>query len=239
MRGMRGMRGFRGMGEGGTSPANLGPLTPFHPPSLDVLTAYNVNRAGQNEVIWQPTYDYQVYPTTGATQFTFFQTTVGAAGTTLADTNMRANGQFPRPQEFLCTGIQVFFKPGGAINRVSLDTAVVPENWNDVNDVMFGDAWLDFFIGSKSYLDDGPLGKFTQQFGIVGEAAYYGSTTVDVNKAYTDYARHAGRYYAITPVKLPANQNFNVTLNFPAAITVPAAGVIGVILDGFLYRLSQ
>lgn len=33
----------------------LGPLTPYHPPSLTALQNYNVNRAGQVEVIWQPT----------------------------------------------------------------------------------------------------------------------------------------------------------------------------------------
>lgn len=229
---------MRGFGEGGTGPANLGPLTPYHPPSLDVLASYNVNRAGQNEVIWQPTYDYQVYPMAGATQFTFFQTPVGQAGTTLADTNMRAPGQFPRPQEFLVTGIQVYFKPGGAVAQN--DVSVVMENFNDLNDVMFGDAWLDFFIGSKSYLDDGPLGKFTQQFRIGGVSSVTGNPTTDADTlAFVQYATHVGRYYGITPVKLPANQNFNVTLNFPAAITVPVNGVIGVILDGFLYRLSQ
>ena len=86
----------------------------------------------------------------------------------------------------------------------------------------------------------GPLGKFPPTFGIGGFAAYMGSTTADMNGRATDYAKAAGRYYSITPVKIPANQNFNVSANFPTAIaSATATALIGVILDGFLYRLSQ
>jgi hypothetical protein len=215
----------------------LGPLTPYHPPTLPALTQYNVNRAGQSEVIWQPKYDYQVYPALGATQFTFFQTPVGQGGTTLADTNMQAAGQMPRPQEFLVTGLQVLFVPGNAVAREVVATEV-QDNWNDVQNVMFGEAWLDFFIGSKSYLDDGPLAKFSQQFRLTGNSNITGTPAAAAIQ-FVDYAVHCGRYYSITPVKLPANQNFNVTLNFPVAIPASVAGTVGVILDGFLYRLSQ
>lgn len=227
---------MRGLGQAN---GGLGPLTPYHPPSIDQLQSYNVNRAGQPEVIWQPLYDYQTYPTSGATQFTFFQTPVGGSGTTLGDTNMVSQGMLPRPQEFLITGIQVYFKPGNAVARAGLAAAVVQENWNDVNDILFGESWLQLFIGSKPYLQDGPIGKFVSCFGITGGGWQMGSTTADTNGRFIDYAKHSGRYYSITPVKLPANQNFNVTLNFPVAIAASATGTIGVILDGFLYRLSQ
>jgi len=220
--------------------SGLGPLTPYNPPSKAALLGYSVNRDGQNEVIWQPQYDYQAYGAGGATQFTFFQTPIGQGGTTLADTSMKAAGQFPNPTEFLVTGIQVFFRPGNAVARAGLATGIVPENINDVNDILFADSWLELFIGSKPYLDDAPIGKFAMQFGIVGTEALSDSSTAGaVNKTIVDYARHGGRYYAITPVKLTTNQNFAVTINFPTAIAASVAGVIGVILDGFLYRLSQ
>lgn len=219
---------------------NLGPLTPYHPPSLGAIRQYNVNREGQNEVIWQPAYDYQTYAAAGAAQFTFFQTTVGSAGTTLADTNIRQSGAFPAPQEFLITGIQVLFTPGNVIAQAGVANTVVQENWNDVNDVMFGNAWLQLFIGSKSYLDDGPLAKFTQQFRLGGVANNAATGTSAAAEAWLiDYAVHGGKYYSITPVKLPTTQNFNVNINFPAAVAINVNGTIGVILDGFLYRLSQ
>lgn len=219
---------------------DLGPLTAYHPPTLDAVRQYNVNREGQNEVIWQPLYDYQAYAAAGAPVFTFFQTTVGQLGTTLADTNMRAAGSMPAPQEFLVTGIQVRFDPGNAVAQGNAAAATVQENWNDVNDVMFGNAWLRLFIGSKSYLDDGPLAKFTQQFrlGGVADNAATGTNATPVVWL-IDYSVHGGKYYGITPVKLPTTQNFDVSLNFPTAIAITVAGTIGVILDGFLYRLSQ
>jgi len=231
---------MRGLGQnGGPGGGGLGPLTPYHPPNISSLQEYNVNRAGQPEVIWQPLYDYQVYAMAGATNMTFFQRSVGSAGTTYADTNMSIPGMLPRPQEFLITGIQVYFKPGNAVNRSSVVAATVFENWNDISDIVFGNSFLKLFIGSKDYLIDGPIGKFPPAFGIAGMAAYMGSTTADMNGRGTDYAKAAGRYYSITPVKIPANQNFNVSLNFPVAIAASVAGTVGVILDGFLYRLSQ
>lgn len=233
------MRGLRGLGQG---PGNggLGPLTPYHPPAMEALQSYNVNRAGQPEVIWQPTYDYQAYPMAGTTNLTFFQTPVGQSGTTYGDTNMSLAGSFPRPQEFLVTGIQVYFKPGNAVARSALAAAVVPENVNDINDIMFGESYLKLFIGSKDYLIDGPIGKFPAAFGIHSSGWGSDTTTAAASQGrFVDYAKHAGRYYSITPVKIPANQNFNVTLNFPTAIAASVAGTIGVILDGFLYRLSQ
>lgn len=218
---------------------NLGPLTPYHPPSMGALTGYAVNREGQNEVIWQPTYEYQVYPALGQAVFTFFQTTLGTAGTTLADTNIRSAGSFPAPQEFLITGLQILFNPGNVVAQN--DIAAVQENWNDVSDVMFGNAFLQLFIGSKPYLQDAPLAKFTQQFrlgGVANQAAATTTAATDVGPI-VDYAVHSGKYYSITPVKLPTTQNFDVSLNFPALIPVAVPGTLGVILDGFLYRLSQ
>lgn len=234
------MRGMGRLGQGPGGNGGLGPLTPYHPPDISALTSYNVNRAGQPEVIWQPLYDYQAYPMAGTTQLTFFQTPVGGSGTTLGDTNMSSQGMLPRPQEFLITGIQVYFKPGNAVARAGVAPTVVQENWNDVNDILFGESYLKLFIGSKDYLVDGPLGKFVSCFGITGGGWRSDTTTAAATQtAFIDYAKHAGRYYSITPVKLPANQNFNVTLNFPTAIAASVAGTIGVILDGFLYRLSQ
>jgi len=207
---------------------------------MAALRDYNVNRPGQVEVIWQPLYDYQVYPLAGVAQMTFFQTTVGTGGLTLSNTNMEAAGQMPRPKEMLVTGIQVFYAPGNAVAQTTVG-ATAQENWNDVSDVMDGLANLQFFVGSKDYLRDGPLSKFTQQFRLdgVADSAVIGTNATPIGTL-VDYATHSGRYYSITPVKLPSNQNFNVTLNFtPAVIPTLTDGRIGVILDGFQYRLSQ
>ena len=216
-----------------------GSLAPSRPPQIAALRKYNVNRAGQYEVIWQPLYEYQTYPTTGQTLLTFFQNTVGSVAGGLSATNVRAAGQFPRPQEFLVTGIQVTFEVGAAIAVDAI--ARVQTNWQDAFDVANGGN-LDLFIGSKSYLTDSPIGVFPQVYGIGGAGDTAAATTTaatDIAKV-LDYARPLGKYYAITPIKIPANQNFNVTLNWPEGlVTVTTAATIGVRLDGFLYRLSQ
>lgn len=220
--------------------SNLGPLVPGSPPGMDALQSYNVNRAGQPEVIWQPQYHYQSYAMAGQTQLTFFQVPLGQSGTTKADTSMVSAGQFPRPQEFLVTGIQVYVKPATAVALAGQAPATAQLNWLDVSKMLLSSAWLELFIGSKAYLDDGPLVKFPQVFGLVGAGwRSSASTAVASGDAWIDYARGGGRYYSITPVKLPANQNFAVTLNWPTAQSISAAATIGVILDGFLYRLSQ
>ncbi len=207
----------------------LGPVSPARPPNIQALKKYNVNRVGNIEVIWQPTYEYQTYPTTGQTQLTFFQNPVGAVAGGLSTTNVRSAGQFPRPQEFLVTGIQVTFEVGGAVSIAS----AAPTKVQDVFDVS-NSGNLDLFVGSKSYLTDAPLGVFPQQWGIDNNGGIGGGAFT------SDYSRPIGRYYSITPVKLPANQNFNVTLNWPEGVVpVTTQAVIGVRLDGFLYRLSQ
>lgn len=217
----------------------LSSFNPANPPSLQDLQKYSVNRPDQVEVIWQPFYDIQTYAQAGATQMTFFQTPVGQSGSTKANTNMQAAGQFPRPWEFLCTGLQVWFDASAVVSRKSATVSGdVLTNVNDVDAIINGSAYLDLFIGSKSYLSDAPLSKFPPQFRLDQHCAVAGTWTAAV-EVVVDFATAAGRYYGITPVRIPANQNFNVTLNFPTAIAVTAAARIAVILDGFLYRLSQ
>lgn len=212
------------------------------PPSIDALQSYNVNRPGQIEAVWQPYYDFQVYPQAGTTNLTFFQRTVGTAGTTLADTNMRASGQFPRPVQFLVTGLQVVYSPAKAAAQVAAaaDTASLPQtNIVDVN-ALHRSGWLRLTIGSKEYLTDAPIGKFPPVYGLEIEGDLGPNVNAATISQNVDYANFTGRYYSVTPFLIPSNQNFDVTLNWPTAIAVTGAtDRIGVILDGFEYRLSQ
>lgn len=207
-------------------------------PRLGQLAQYNVNRPDMVEAVWAPFYHYQAYPAAGTTSLTFFQTPVGQAGTTLADTNMRAAGQIPRPQEFLVVGIQVYFHPVNAIYTTgAAAVASTASNWNNTNLVLESQNWLNFHIGSKDYITDGPITKFPPQFGLTGVSGM--ATTAATTNNNVDYARSQGRYYAITPLKIPASQNFDVTINWETVQAATDGARIGVILDGYLYRLSQ
>jgi len=223
------------MAGGGSTPL---PYTGRVPNSLQELQQYNPNLPDAIEALWQPFYDMQSYPTAGQTQLLFFQIPQGQSSKTLSDTNMTLAGQFPAPTAFLCTALQVLFMPGfanAASNTFAAGTANA--NLNDV--VKVADAgFLQLTIGSKVYLTDAPLGKFPPNFSIGGLQAYAG-TFAATNGVSSDFARAIGRYYEITPLLIPMNQNFSVALNWPTAVATTAIGRIAVILDGFYYRQSQ
>lgn len=224
-------------------------MSNMNPPSVGELSRYDVNRKGQAEGIVQPLYDYQEYAAAGQTSLTFFALPIGQGGKTLADTNMEGAGQLPAPKEQLVTNIQVVFMPGTvgvagtpATGLPGVFGAQAPaNNWNDCYEV-FRSGYLDFFIGSKTYLFDAPLGKFSNDFRLAGSTALADASTAGADgQSMVDYATFAGPVYSISPVRLTSNQNFKVTLNWPAAVPLPSTneGRIGVILGGFQYRLSQ
>ncbi len=209
------------------------------PPSTQSMKKYDVNIPDNVEAIWSPRYDFTTYAAAGQTSLTFFQNPVGQAGKTLADTNTESAGALPAPKQFLVTGIQVAFFPG--VNPSTYGAGAPNNFWNDMYSV-FQSGYLDFFIGSKSYLQDAPVGKFTNSFRLAGESAIADASTAAANQnAQIGYAAFAGPRYEITPIRLVSNQNFSVSLVWPTAVALPSTvnGRIGVILDGFLYRLSQ
>lgn len=214
------------------------------PPNIRKSQEFDVNRKGAVESIWQPLYDFQTYVAAGTvTQMTFFAVPNGQAGKTKEDTNMEAAAVLPAPKSMLVTHIEVVFLPAAVpsnVQDIAAGPPVINTFWNDMYQMMNG-GFLDFFIGSKSYLTDAPIGKFSNSFRLDGTASDAVSTTdaATTNSLSTNYASFGGPLYKITPVKLVPNQNFNVTLNFPSTRAVVGNGRIGVILGGFLYRLSQ
>lgn len=210
------------------------------PIPLDALQQYNPNRPGALEAIWQPFYDFQAIPT-GTTQLLFFQVPYGQSSKTYQDTNMTNAGMFPAPTMFLCVGIQVVFMAGVTVSQALTSAPRALNQWVDTVAVS-NSGWLEFLIGSKTYLRDAPIGKFAPNFSVAGTAAV---SAVDSDLAaggQTDaqFARAVGRYYEVTPFLIPQTQNFSVSVNYAGAgVTLTATGRIGVILDGFYYRQSQ
>jgi len=214
-------------------------------PNLSDLMQYDVNRRGQYEGIRQSLYDFTTYANAGQTSLQFFQVPQGQGGKTIADTNMNSAGQLPQPQHFLVESIELYLFPG-VLPGTIVTTAAETEFANDVYSVAKSGS-LDFFIGSKSYLQEAPLGRFPPKTRLQVNAAHAltelqavaADSEIQVS---TEYAAGIGRpYYLDPPVLLVPNQNFNLTLSWPAAVALPS-GVdarIGVVLDGILYRQSQ
>ena len=204
-------------------------------PSLAQLRQANVSRPEQIEGIWQPLYDYQTYALAGTTQsYTFFALQLGQSGKTKEDTNIEVGGSLPAGKSFLAEAIQVVMLPSIAVSAQGAQA--VDAYLNDVKTL--GQAgFLEFFVSSKTYLTDAPIGVFTQQFGLAGFASAADTTTAGAALQHrTAYAVWRGARYDITPIRLKANMNFNVTLNFPSTTAISANMRIGVRLDGHMYR---
>lgn len=208
-------------------------------PNLTKLQQFAVNRQGQYEVVRQTLYDRLTYPTAGGTSFLFFQNPKGSGGRTAADTNIEVAGSLPQPKWFLVESIEIHFYPDVAIGQTA-GAAAAPEFSNDVYSVLTGKGFLNFFIGSKTYVEEAPLIRFPPKTRLYNESAV--ATTNATQQLTVDYSAACGRPYFIDPeVLLIPNQNFNVSLNFPTAIATPSGqdAAVEVILDGILYRQSQ
>lgn len=229
---------------------------------LAMLSNYAVNRPGQAEVIRQRLYDFQVYPTAGSVQFTFFAIPIGQAGTsssglvntgtkTYADTNMETSGSLPRPKSYLVESIEIMFEAGSVstagtytVQSPALFIAVAAvtqtRQVDDVN-IIRQSGWLEFYIGSKTYLYEAPLGVFPPKVHLEIDAAVASNSATTAEVSVTA-AKWGGRpYYMDPPITLESLQNFAVYLKFPAVVATPSGfnGRIGVVFDGVLFRNSQ
>lgn len=209
------------------------------------LSKYVVNREGW-EAIRQTLYDHNAYPAAGVTTLNFFAQPIGQAGKTLSDTNLTLAGQLPTNIEFLATSIEVHFFPTTPTVAAQMPAAFGAQAAAElVNDsyIFYRSGNLVFLVGSKDYLQEGPLVKFPPKTSFTVRGALADATTAGADlQSRIAYPWVCGRPYMLSPanVLLTSNQNFNVSLNWPEglqAIANPAR--VGVYLDGILYRRSQ
>ena len=218
-------------------------------PNLAELQSYAVNRKGQYEGIRQTLYDYQTYAAAGQTSLSFFQVPVGQAGKTVDDTNIEVAGSLPQPKHFLVESIEVRFWPT-ALPVVSatgvLATQAASNYTNDVTTFAKSGS-LNFFIGSKTYLEEAPVGRFPPKTRVdadfaVSQTVNQAAAADQENQITMDLSYVSGRPYFINPATLLIpTQNFKVSLNWAVAVALPSTqdARIGVVLDGILYRQSQ
>jgi hypothetical protein len=207
-------------------------------PSLNDLKSYSVNRSNEVEGIRSSLYDFQTYGTGGSTQFDFFQVPQGQSGKTLADTNMDSAGVLPNPKHFLATNIQVYLFPSLAI--ASLGAPAAAEALNDIQDIAQA-GYLEFFIGSKNYVQEAPIGRFPPRTGLVISSSQSDATSPAAGlQSKIAYGNLGGAVYELNPpILLMPTQNFRVSLKFPTAVPISASLRIGIVMEGILYRLSQ
>jgi hypothetical protein len=187
-------------------------------------------------------YDFQTYAAAGQTSLSFFQVPTGQGGKTIADTNMKLAGQLSAGNVFVVEGIEVLFFPG--VLPMTVGAAAAATNFtNDVYTVAKSGS-LRLKVLDKDYVEEAPIGRFPPRSGLDVRSAL----AIDVVEATEeaqlamDYARFSGAPYAVAPaVTLDSTMSFDVTMTWPALVALPssAAGRIGVVLNGIMYRKSQ
>lgn len=221
---------------------------------LPGVSKYAVNLQSW-EMLTQSLYDSAAYPTTGVASLTFFQFQTGTgtgvisgASKTLEDTNMQNGGSLPAMQAYIVSSIEVEVQTG--ISSAGFAAAELPSVFgaqlaaNQINDMykirMTG--YLNFNIGSKSYMQEGPLGRFAPATTFQLNAGLSDTTTAAAaSQSRIAYADMEGPVYNLSPnnLLLVPQQNFNVTLNWNTLETVTAAARIFVRLGGQLLRAAQ
>lgn len=208
---------------------------------------------GNNDIIWDPLYDFASYAAAGQAQISFFtqpqgQGTTSAPGgagvKTIHDTNLTQQGQLGLGQRFFCTGIEILFFPG----QVNPSRAAIVEatyiTSSFVNDVytVFRSGLLTFSIGSnRVYSQQAPLGLFPATTRVYMSPALTGQGATATSFAIIDYAAPAGEPYSIVGQFIESTQVFNVTVSWPGLVPLPTgvAGRIGCRLRGYQIRNVQ
>jgi len=220
--------------------------------NLQAAQNYAVNMYQQWEAVTQSLYDSASYVAAGQTQLTFFQQPVGqgtgfgGAAKTLSDTNMQLAGQLPAMQAFIVTGINVECQPTTPTVAAQMPAAfgaqAIAQIVNDAY-IVRRSGNLNFTIGSKSYLNEGPLMRFPAPNDFEIHAALSDVTTAGANlqsRIAYGFANGPSQILAPNNLLLIPNQAFSITLNWPEgaqAITNPMR--IFVRLEGVLLRAAQ
>lgn len=197
------------------------------------LQSYGILNQGIVEAHPQSFYDYQAYPAAGQLSFQFFQNSIGNNGYTAGRTNMPANGQFPNPQNFLWTGIEVIFFSGQSNSGAA---ALEGKSYlDDVSVVLTAKAYCNFIINTKEYFRECPLAAAPMAFNINGAVATgYPGVVAAVAWSGGDMIRTSGQL-------IPSNTQFVGNIAFDALVPTPStvAGTIGMKIHGIWYQLSQ
>lgn len=231
-------------------------------PSLAQVKSYSTTGSGL-EGVRQSLYDHLLYATAGQTQFNFFSqqrgsgfTTAlgGVAGTpkSIADTNLDVQGMLPSGKAFCATSVEVTFY-AGSVSTANTYTPASPVLFNstaaaavaaavaDVNS-FYQSGSLQFYIATKVVLEEAPLMRFPPKCFLNLDAAIALAGTNGQPEAFgVASVKASGRPYMLEPpIYIEPNVNFVCALNFPAAVATPSGfnARVGVILDGYLYRLA-
>ena len=235
-------------------------------PTVDQFAAQAVGVPGKIEMIWQPLYDWNIYPLAGIAQLLFFQVPQGAGFTAQpvaaaapkseADTIMTQPGQLPAPQAFWVDGTEICIDPGSTATANLFGNAV-PTLFTvasaaasaiaiqDTNNIA-RTGLVTFNVMQKVQYEDQPIYRFPPRSAVRFDGALSTTSAAgNVGTVATQSVRNEGIGVRFVPgYGIKTSSNFNVKIAWPALITLAAPGSgfnarIGVILNGWLFRAAQ
>lgn len=187
--------------------------------------------SGEDE-IYSPLYDSGTYTSGTTTSMSFFSVPIGQGTTTapgatgtksLADTNMQIQGSLPLGNKFYCTGVEFLIFPGVNPGRGAVADATAGQFVNDIY-LLSKSGVVNLRVQNRDYLTDGPLINFPPVARLGG---FTGSSTNLTTGAATysevSYASISGQPYNIVPITLESTQAFNLSVTWPAAVTMFSA----------------
>jgi hypothetical protein len=199
--------------------------------SMQKFNRYRVRRPGEKEGFRDSLYDFVTYEAAGQTELRLFAVPYGASGKSKQDTNLGLAGQLSAGQQFLALALAIEFFPG--VNPVTgVATNAVPNFLNDVWAVGKS-GWLEFKIGDKIIVEEGPLGNFPPAYRMECAAAISAgnNNAATLFRVSADYAAWGGPLYRLSPpVTFESNQAFTVTMRWNSPVPLPSAtaGRIGI-----------
>lgn len=188
---------------------------------------------GVKDSVWWPLYDFRRIDATRE-RVDFFQMPIGfqvdGVCRTERETNMHVPGHMPHGNDFLATGIRVYFVPDADEHR-----GRYRQDMQDIKRVLLGGT-LRFVVQNRLYAQGAPLARFPScfpTFSTVDDATF---KKLLRKRLLMRVQKHA--YYEIVPVYLQQLQHFRVEVSFERheRAKLNAMGQLGVILDGRLIR---
>jgi hypothetical protein len=216
---------------------------------------------------WQ-WYSYVTYPAAGATELNFFGQVAGQANVTLQDTNLPKAGSFGQTHfqlKSISTDIQIGNNDVDGFTRANIDTIDTRALASDFLGGFVQAGVLRFNVGSRPFATivkpfqyapppGSPLdydNTYVNQISAAPNPAV-GATAVSGVPWVTQTKMRSNVYFVDPNILIEAEQQFNVSLQFPSgAVPVLATNVIniggananpikvGVVLDGLLLRPVQ
>lgn len=199
------------------------------------LSAYGVLANNVVEAHPQSFYDFQTYAFAGTKlSYSFFQNAIGQNSYTSGLTNMPGSGQFPNPQNFLWTGIEVIFFSGQTVSGAANTEG--KGQLDDAYAVLTAQAYVSFVINTKEYFRECPLAAAPMTFnvGAGGIGTGYPAVVAGTGFSSGDMKRTSGQL-------IPSNTSFQGNIVFDSTTALPSGvnGRIGMKIHGIWYQLAQ